>query len=195
MLPLFAGGQGVASSDAAPPPVVFPDEGNLVFDAATNEAGGYRFEIRVPAAHSELTPAGWTLSFPGHPLAETPGYPQVGGLAFRFPGRAGFIARVEWMASEFDDVTNYPVAPVPTLRRVHLDDTRFRDETIRLTNAGGYSADHFVPEQRLWVQEAQMASQRWVRLVCQPNQYQPRQRILRRHRRIEGWLFFDPVPE
>jgi len=172
----------------------FPRDGVIHFDPSTNGAGGRHFEITVPSVHEERTPAGWVLSFPGHPITEFPGHPQLGGLAFLLPGQMGHVARVEWLNSEFEDRTNFPVAPVTVMRRIHLDDTRFRDEYLRITNEAVYASDRFLPSICLTVIEGQMATQRWVRLVCHPNQYRPTRQILRCHRKIEGLLFFDPSP-
>lgn len=173
----------------------FPRDGVIQFDPPTNDAIGRHFEIKVPPVHEELTPAGWVLSFPGHPISESPGHPQLGGLAFLLPGQMGHVARVEWLDSEFEDRTNFPVAPVTVMRRIHLDDTRYRDEYLRITNKAVYASDQFLPPVCLTVNEGQMATQRWVRLICHPNQYLPTRQILRCHRRIEGVLFFAPSIE
>jgi hypothetical protein len=192
MLGLITGLDFIASADGLNG---FPQNDIIRFDPPTNATGGYPFEIRVPPFREELTPLGWVLSFPGHPISEIPGHPQLGGLAFLLPGQTGYVSRVEWVHSEFEDRTNFPVAPVSAMKRIHLDDTRYRDEYVRVTNAAVYGCDHFIPDAGFTVNEGQMATQRWIRLICHPNQYYPTCQILRCHRRIEGLLFFDPVPE
>jgi hypothetical protein len=188
---LIPGWYPVASADGLDG---FPRNHIIRFDPVTNAAGGRHFEIRVPPFLEERTPAGWALSFSGYPIPETPGHPQLGAVAFRFPGRMGQVARVEWVDSEFEDRTNFPVAPASVMKRVHFDDARYRDEYSRVTNESVYASDRLIPLRQLWTEEAQMATQRWVRLVCHPNQYHPTRQILRVHRRIQGFLFFEPAP-
>lgn len=168
-----------------------PGEASIHFESATPTNGALSFEIRVPAFRQESTPEGWAISFPGHPILGAPGEPQVGGLAFLIPGRRGFAARVEWRGGEFEERTNFVVAPVAAFRRIHQDDTVFRDEWVRSTQSWVYAGREWWPQRQLDVEGGIMGTQQWVRLVCRPNQYRPDRQELRAYQRIQGVLYWE----
>jgi len=158
------------------------------------DSTGERLSVTVTPAAPERrdTPAGIVVSFPGPSADRAPGSPDLGSLVLTLPGRAGFRAVVRILEAAFEELADMEVAPAEGFRRVYADDNAYRIERVRQADPAVYGADSLWPPALLTVDEACLGTNRYVRLVCWPAQYNPARRRLRLHSRIVAELAFVP---
>jgi hypothetical protein len=140
-------------------------------------------------------PAGLTVSFAGPAADRQPGAPDLGGMVRTIPGRPGFRAVVRAVKVESRDEPEVRVAPAEGWRRIFVDDNVYRTEKFRQADPSVFSRNAFWPPAVLQLDEAWMGTNKWVRLVCRPAQYNPVRRVLRLHTRIECEIVFEPEGE
>ena len=162
------------------------------WEIRSEDPSGERFRVTVTPAEPvrEAGPGGMAVSFPGPSAGRQAGAPDLGCLVQTIPGRPGFHAVIRVIETESRDEPGRNVIPAEITRRVYADDNVYRSEKVRQPDPAIYADDAFWPPTLMRLDEAWMGTNKYVRLVCWPAQYNPVKRVLRVHTRITGELCF-----
>lgn len=174
--------------------VGWDDAGTDVWQVRPTDPSGIRCSVTVipGEVQRQTCGEGVTVSFRGQAADRQAGAPDIGGLVKTIPGRPGFRAVVHLLRTEFRDEADVKVLPAETTYRRFVDDNSYRLEQARTPDPAVYANNAFWPPNVMRVTEAWMGTNRYVRLVCTPAQYNPVKRLLRVHSRIEAELDFVP---
>ena len=145
-------------------------------------------ECRVRISGFELHPTehGEVVALPSRvPGLSQAGAPDLPAVASGFKGHPQVRLAVRFLRSEFEDVPDVDVAPVPSARAGEFDQPYEKPVLTYSRSPDAYAADAWWPETLVSLQEAMGGTQKYVRVECRPFQYNAARRTLRFHRQIE----------
>lgn len=158
-------------------------------------AGTLDSAIRIDIAGFSAVEAegGHSPRIPGQAGAMAAGTPEVPRLARLLAGHGGMKAVLELRGVDPTNVPGVVVAPCPAMKVEELETGGRRLRQYRVPDPAVYGKDDFWPAGLGRVEEACIGTQNVVRVECFPIQYNPFQKVLRFHRRLEGELRFERV--
>ncbi len=145
--------------------------------------------VMIPGFKVQPTEEGDTLVIAARvPGLEVAGAPDLPAVATGFKGHPRVRLAIRFLRSEFEDVPDVDVIPVPLARAGEFDQPYARPVRTYSRSPDVYAADTWWPETLVSLQEAMGGTQKYVRVECRPFQYNAARKTLRFHRQIEFML-------
>jgi hypothetical protein len=142
--------------------------------------------VRIPGFELKPGEHGDVAVLPGRiPGVDKPGAPVLPALATGFKGHPQVRLAARFVGSEFEDIPDVDMAPVPSVRAGEFDQPYAEPVKTYSKAADYYTADAWWPETLVALQEAMMGTQKFVRVECRPFQYNAARKTLRFHKQID----------
>ncbi len=153
------------------------------------EKGIFHISLQDPAAEMYKTADGMIVRVRGGGARRQPGSPDIGGLAWVLPGRAGYNLMPTVTDAAFASATQGVDVAAIRARRETEEDREDSEPVIERYRAPEiYGQNALFPSHVVRVQEAWVGTNKLVRLVVNPVQYNPITKELRLCYRLKAKL-------
>lgn len=155
-------------------------------------SGDLRISIECSGFSALPMGEGYSLRIPGQANSARPGTPDLPFLASLLPATTGGKAHLTIRGGDPTNLTDVAVAPAEGFR---LDESGSSARVLRPYRQPDpvvFGKDQFWPPDLGSLEEGAIGTQKVVRVVCCPVEYNPVKKTLRFYRRLEGELRFEP---